>query len=148
MTNKAPTFSLVYCFFVNMGGLIVDTPQFDHRQQYLTLTAEMLEAFAHRGKFIEIEESEITDKSKADFLAKVLVCLQVTWMLVECVARKVAGFPLTILEVHTFVHVFCALVMYSLWIKVSFPLNTATLHIEASGCLLFCFVLEFLYTDN
>lgn len=111
----------------------MDVREFGYEHPYLTLTAEMVEAFAKRGQFIKIDELEITDKSKADILTKVLVCLQVTWMLVECVARKIAGYPLTVLEVHTFVHVFCALVMYGLWINVSLLLSITISYMEALG---------------
>jgi hypothetical protein len=123
--SPAPIFSLVYCFFVNMGGFVVDVREIDDKHGYLTLTSQTLEECARRGKLFKMNESEITDKSKADVLAKGLVCLQVTWMLIECIARNIAGYPLTTLEVYTFVHVFCALVMYGLWIKVSllFKLN-------------------------
>ena len=109
----------------------MDARDFGYKHQYVTLTAKDLEKLARRGKFIEIEESEIIDKSKADMLAKILVCFQVMWLLVDCLARKVAGYPLTILEVHTFVHVFCALVIYGLWIRVSFPLIIVTSRMEA-----------------
>ena len=72
-------------------------------------------------------------------LAKGLVCFQVTWMVVQvqhnvpftwqtlegfnqlyqqAIARKASGYPLALLELHTLVHVLCALIMYSLWIKV------------------------------
>ena len=122
-TSQGPYFSLAYCFFVNMGGFVVDAREIDHKHGYLTLTSEAIKKCAERGKFFEIDESEITDKSKADVLAKGLVSLQVTWMLVQCIARKIAGYPLTVLEVHTFVHVFCALVMFGLWMKVSFLLG-------------------------
>ncbi|ERF76547.1 hypothetical protein EPUS_05820 [Endocarpon pusillum Z07020] len=87
-TSRAPTFSLVYCFFVGMGGFVVDVDDrdFGYKHQYVTLTAQDLEELARGGKFIEIEESEITDKSKADILAKILVCFQVMWLLVDCLA--------------------------------------------------------------
>ena len=63
-------------------------------------------------------QSDIDDRSKANVLGKALVCLQITWMLVECIARKAAGLPLTLLEIHTFVHVVCAISLYAFWFKV------------------------------
>lgn len=104
-----------------MGGFVTNVPELDSylNHGYLTLTCYGIRKCAQRGKFFEINESEIIDKSKADILAKGLVCLQVTWMMVQCIARKVAGYPLTILEVHTFAHVCCALLMYVFWFKVS-----------------------------
>ncbi len=60
----------------------------------------------------------IEDRSKADTLQKGLVLIQVGWMALQCITRKVQGLPLTLLELHTMVHVACAIVMYSFWLKV------------------------------
>jgi len=60
--------------------------------------------------------AQINDKSKANWLAKSLVCIQATWMLVQCTARKIAGLPITLLELNTVMHVICALLMYCLWL--------------------------------
>lgn len=56
-----------------------------------TLTAKAVEYSARHGKFFKIDKAELADRSKADILAKSLVCFEVTWMLVQCIARKVAG---------------------------------------------------------
>lgn len=72
---------------------------------------------AKHGHFVDISDDVIRDKSKADMLAKSLVCIQVSWMLVQTIARKVAGYPITLLEVHTLVHVACAIAMYGLWFQ-------------------------------
>jgi hypothetical protein len=117
--NIAKTFSLVYCFFVIMGGFVIDTQEIDPKHAHLTITSDGILSLAAEGHFLSIDESQISDRSKADILAKGLVCLQVTWMLVQCVARKAAGYPLTALELHTFSHVCCALIIYVLWLKVS-----------------------------
>ena len=53
------------------------------------------------GKFVEISDSTIRDKSKADTLAKRLDLLQVSWMLVLTIPRRIVGYPITSLEVHT-----------------------------------------------
>jgi hypothetical protein len=102
-----------------MGGFIISTQEIDSERSYSTITAKGILALAREGQFVSIDESQISDRSKADILAKGLVCLQVLWMLIQCIARKSAGYPLTILELHTFVHVCCALAMYVLWFKVS-----------------------------
>lgn len=36
-------------------------------------------------------------------------------MIVQCIARKVNGYPLSLLGIHTMVHVLCALIIYFLW---------------------------------
>lgn len=53
------------------------------------------------------------------FLGKCLVCMQVVWFVIQCVARAAAKYPLILVEIHTIVHVVCALSMYILWWKVS-----------------------------
>ncbi|KAJ4420458.1 hypothetical protein N0V82_004335 [Gnomoniopsis sp. IMI 355080] len=46
-------------------------------------------------------EQDIKDKSKADSLAKGLAVLQITWLVVNLIARGVAGLPITQLEIAT-----------------------------------------------
>ena len=72
---------------------------------------------ARLGFLPQITILDIKDKSKADLLTKTLVCIQASWMLVQAVARKVAGLPITLLELNTIMHVVCALIMYLLWLK-------------------------------
>jgi hypothetical protein len=58
-----------------------------------------------RGHFLNLSDTSIKDRSKADGLAKGLVCVQVLWMIIQCIGRKVSDLPLTLLEIHTLVHV-------------------------------------------
>jgi hypothetical protein len=83
----------------------------------LRLSVEGVLQLAKLGHFIQIPRSKIDDKSKADTLQKFLVMTQVIWMATQCIVRKAYGLPLSLLEVHTMVHVVCALVMYIFWIK-------------------------------
>lgn len=76
---------------------------------------------ARLGHFIMVPESLIKDKSKANAFQKVLVLLQISWMALQCIVKRAHGFPLLLIEVHTMVHVFCAILMYAMWIKVSKP---------------------------
>jgi hypothetical protein len=95
-------------------------------------TTNALLLLAQHGHFIGLSRETISDKSKANclyklisslsndlltslVLAKGLVCLQVLWVAGQAIERKLAGFPISLLEFHTLVHVFCALVMYTLW---------------------------------
>ena len=119
--NAPLTFGLPYCFYALMGGF-VSSPEKTDAEDYSTVTSEGILNLAKRGQLSLIDESEIGDKSKADVLAKGLVCVQVTWMLIQCIARKSAGYPLAMIEVHTLVHVGCALLIYGLWFRVSIRL--------------------------
>jgi len=42
----------------------------------------------------------IKDKSKANDIAKLLVSLQILWVVAQCIGRKAQGLPLTLLEIH------------------------------------------------
>lgn len=100
-----------------MGGFIVDVSHLHNTLSRLTISPKGLYFLAKHGHFVKISDDAVRDKSKADTLAKLLVCLQVSWMLVQTVSRKIIGYPITLLEVHTLVHVACALAMYGLWFK-------------------------------
>ena len=76
-------------------------------------------SLAERGCWLYIKPERIVAKTKADVLQKALVLLQVSYAATSCVARRVCSLPLTLLEVHTMVHVICAVAMYALWFKVS-----------------------------
>jgi hypothetical protein len=111
-------FNLMYGFFVVMGGLRWRLPGPEGETRYLTLTSTALKTLAKRGWFYWIDSKELKDRSKADGLAKLLVCAQVSWLSLQCIARKASNLPLTILEIHTFIHVICALAIYVVWFKV------------------------------
>ena len=85
----------------------------------IVLTPNAILHFAREGVFFDISHETISDRSKANLLGKGLVCMQVIWFLIQCVARAAARYPLVLIEVHTMVHVVCALVMYVLWWEVS-----------------------------
>ncbi|KAH7336346.1 hypothetical protein BKA65DRAFT_506239 [Rhexocercosporidium sp. MPI-PUGE-AT-0058] len=117
------TWTMVHSFYAGMGGFIVqlDAPSEDQGPLYipgdqcLTLSARGIAFLARCGHLPNIPEDDIVDKSKADGLAKSLVCLQAGWMVVQVIARVVLGLPVTLLEVNIIGHVFCALVIYILW---------------------------------
>ena len=110
-----------------MGGLTVDVSDMHDGFSRLTLTPAGALYLAKLGIFKEVSDREVRDKSKADVLGKGLVIFQVTWMILQCVSRKVAGYPLAALEVHTLVHACCALIMYILWFRKPLDINESTL---------------------
>ncbi|KAK4454848.1 hypothetical protein QBC34DRAFT_103179 [Podospora aff. communis PSN243] len=108
-------FDLEYGFFLVMGGIeIIHGPSGDIR----TLSVAGIKHLAvHNAGALKVSRSSIDDRSKADLLQKGLVLLQVTWMVLQCIARKASGLPITLLELHTMVHVVCAFAMYAFWLK-------------------------------
>ena len=63
----------------------------------------------------DIEEKGILDKNKSDGLSKLLACVQAAWMIVEVIGRRIGGLQVTLLEINTLAHVFCALIIYVVW---------------------------------
>ena len=104
-----------------MGGIVThDVAKIsDNVNGRIVLTPNAVIQFARRGVFFDVSNEAISNKSKANLLGKGLVCIQVIWFLIQCIARAAAGYPLALLEVHTMVHVGCALLMYAFWWKVS-----------------------------
>jgi hypothetical protein len=101
-----------------MGGLIVDVSDMHDTLSKVVLAPAGVIHLARLGRLPEIQMSDkdIRDKSKADPIAKTIVVLQISWLILQCLSRKIVGYPLTVLEVHTLVHAGCALMMYSLWV--------------------------------
>ncbi|KAK8103227.1 hypothetical protein PG984_016373 [Apiospora sp. TS-2023a] len=136
--DKRYKFDLNYGFFVVMGGLRISLKYLSEaRRRERRIFGQILEndcqetlspvgvvALAQAGKFIYLAPESITDRSKANSIQKGLVFLQIVWMALQCFARKAYGLPLTLLEVHTMIHVGCALLIYSFWFKK--PLDIAS----------------------
>ncbi len=80
-----------------------------------TLTPHGVLKLVELGKLPEISADEVRDKSNADSLAKILVFWQALWMIVQVIARTANRLPVTLLELHTVLHTFCAVVMYITW---------------------------------
>jgi len=119
-------FDTKYGFFVAMGGVEILYPSSSSSSGngdghvLKTLSPAGVKALAHINlDAVRISRSSIDDRSKADTIQKGLVLLQVTWMAIQCIARKAYGLPICLLELHTMVHVVCAFLMYGFWLKVS-----------------------------
>lgn len=107
----------VHSFFASTGGFafeIDDNPDAKNPQapflpaacpRRLTLTARGVALLAQCGLLPDIPEAEIQDKSKANNMAKALVVLQASWMLVQVLGRLADHLPITLLEINTVAHV-------------------------------------------
>jgi len=67
------------------------------------------------GDFPRISKMEIEDKSKDDFISKAVVILQISWFVVQCIARGVQRLPITELELATVAFAGLNFVIYVLW---------------------------------
>ena len=102
--------TMTHSFFASTGGFAFENA--DDEAQYLpkgcerlTLTARGVALLASCGHLPDVSEAEIIDKSKANNVAKVLVIIQASWMLVQVIGRLLAALPVTLLEVNTIAHV-------------------------------------------
>lgn len=112
------------CFFVVMGGITVDIENTVVIDGVITESVktcvikpdEFIEYW--RGRHIGndiFEKQTMDDKGNSSYIAKLLVCVQVSWLIIECVARKVAGLPITLLEIHVVIQVVFTVVMFGFW---------------------------------
>jgi hypothetical protein len=110
-----------------MGGFAVNIEHIHNKLKRATLTKNALILLAEEGHFVTVIPESISDKSKSNLLAKALSCLQILWAAGQAIERKAAGFPITLLEYHTLVHCFCALVMYVLWLRKPYDIQDPTI---------------------
>jgi hypothetical protein len=66
-------------------------------------------------ELLDFSKDMIEDRSRADGLSKVLVCTQASYVILQVLGRLGAHLPITLLEVNTTCHVFCAFAMYAFW---------------------------------
>ena len=118
---------MTYAYYAVMGGFVAQVGHMHNTLNRVTITTDGLLLLAYHGHFLDISKDSIRDKSKADSLAKCLVCVQVLWMVGQMIERKITGYPITLLEVHTLVHVVCALVMFTLWFSKPMDVRDPTL---------------------
>lgn len=118
--SDGDTLRMEGAFFVTMGGVSLapayTTPKgFKNilsKEAYLDL-AKTEPNWVGKKDFVHFPN--VQDKGKAEILGKILVCVQAMWMLVQCMVRKASGLPVTLLEIHVSMHVFCAVGMYVFW---------------------------------
>ncbi|KAF8248656.1 hypothetical protein K440DRAFT_642077 [Wilcoxina mikolae CBS 423.85] len=127
-----------------MGCFQVDTNLLSENYRFqvpvngrMALTPCGIFALGRSGVFITIDPQQIGDKSQVDVFSKGLTLIQVSWMAIQAIARKLSGLPLSLLELHTLVHAICALAMYFFWFNKPAGVRDPTIVDEAIGNLLF-----------
>ena len=114
-TSHRHEWTMTHSFFASTGGFVFEIEDEDRQAsgpflpagcpQRLTLTARGMALLARCGHLPDVSKAEITDKSKANDIAKALVLIQASWMLVQVIGRLMARLPVTLLEVNTIAHV-------------------------------------------
>lgn len=108
-----------------MGGLVVDMSRDEERVwpewcNTLTVTPACVEECFGSDAFKDIDLQflsleSINGRSKIDRLAKILAVLQATWFCIQFIVRMHQSLPVSLLELNTFAHSLCALLIYVLW---------------------------------
>ncbi|KAI4135952.1 MAG: hypothetical protein LQ341_005821 [Variospora aurantia] len=117
--------TMAHNFFASTGGFAFELDESSHSgpdaflpaacPRRLTLTARGMAFLSACGHLPDVPRVDIMDKSKANNLAKALVIIQASWLLIQVVGRLIAKLPVTVLEVNTVAHVMCAFLMYAMW---------------------------------
>ncbi|KAI5819294.1 hypothetical protein BZA77DRAFT_276262 [Pyronema omphalodes] len=110
---------LKMAFFATMGGFCIEEMTVDG-PRWKSLKVDTLRRLRTMDIIHDYPLSEIDDKSKASGIAKILVCFQTGWILLQCLARHLNGLHITMLEMNTAVHVLFAIVMYGVWWRKPF----------------------------
>ena len=88
----------------------------------------------HKIDFPSITKEEIDDRSKGDALSKGIALLQITWFIIQLIARRVQGLTITELELTTAALAGLNSVMYLFWwskpLGVQFPIVIRTKEVE------------------
>ena len=111
---KSEQWTLEHGYFALMGGFVLHSKSTEGLLE-TTVTLEGVLRLAELGILPNVSRTFIRERSKSNLLAKGLVCFQVSWMLIQTIARKIAGLPVTLLELNTLAHVGCAVAMYAAW---------------------------------
>ncbi|KAI1338363.1 hypothetical protein F5Y15DRAFT_386932 [Xylariaceae sp. FL0016] len=111
--SEADGWTLEHAFYANSGGFLLepkDEPAFP-------VNAECIHYLVSHGymPLPKITCEEIWDKSKADRFAKAFALLQISWMIIQAVARASQRLALSPLELFTLAFVVSTAMSYFFW---------------------------------
>lgn len=145
---------MVHGFYALMGGFAISIPKdLPESESFIPssscgnwfITATGLEFLlaVDKDQLPALTEAEIKSHSKANGLAKTLVCSQAVWFLASCISRckywspengevyltsgpVAQRIPVSLLELNTFGHAVCTLFIYLLWWEKPFEVDIPT----------------------
>ncbi|KAH7094830.1 hypothetical protein FB567DRAFT_586182 [Paraphoma chrysanthemicola] len=108
--------SMKKCYFLAMGGFVFETND-GVEVARKRLPIKDLYDLLKTGKLSwpEVEECDITDRSKSDWFIKSLALVQILWFTTQIIGRAAQSLAVTTLELFTLGIVFCAVCIYGLW---------------------------------
>ncbi|KAN0070178.1 hypothetical protein V8E54_011759 [Elaphomyces granulatus] len=105
-------FTETHAWFIYMGGFELQCTDGTHRLSPAKIK-DLITREAIPVSSIAITEEEISDRSKADRLSKLIACLQILWFAIQLIGRAVQHLPTTNLELFTLGIVVCSLGTYA-----------------------------------
>jgi hypothetical protein len=121
MTGEQKDWTLTHSYFALMGGFQLKTKRTTLGYDWAEKDANIINPWGllrlvKLNMFPnDLPKQLIEARSKSDGLGKGLICLQVVWMMIQIIARKIAGLPVTLLELNTAAHIGCAILLYLIW---------------------------------
>ncbi|PBK80287.1 hypothetical protein ARMGADRAFT_949790 [Armillaria gallica] len=122
-TMEESKLTLAHGFLLSMGGFYY-TAKYEIPHQ--PLEADEAASTLPSSSLAET----IEDKSKGDALSKTFSILQISWFIVQCIARVIHHLPITLLEMTALAFAGLSIIMYFLWWHK--PLNVKY-HISLDG---------------
>lgn len=100
---------------------------------WILTAAQLIEARRRSliSRLPDVTEDEVADRNKGDLLIKILALLQVSWMLIQIIARATQRLSSTPLEIMTMSFSACAFITYVLLLDHPQDVNTS-IYIDAS----------------
>ncbi|KAB8228768.1 uncharacterized protein BDW43DRAFT_322766 [Aspergillus alliaceus] len=114
-------------FFAVMGGFVVKVnEQSEGLDLVTTIRPSGFEKLLEHETFkdlirkkvltqAQLGHQNIEDKGKASDIAKLVVAIQILWMVVQCIGRKATGLPVTLLEAHILIQILYSVIAYFCW---------------------------------
>ncbi|KAJ5964803.1 uncharacterized protein N7479_004679 [Penicillium vulpinum] len=128
---KGPEWTLTHSYFANMGGLSFEyTDETDERKCIqFPLTAFQYAEQPDVYATPEIYEDDIKDKGKQDYFAKAIAIVQICWLILSLITRKIRGLAFSQFETLTLGLAVCGVAIYiTYWYKpqgVGVPIKVA-----------------------
>ncbi|UQC78549.1 uncharacterized protein CLUP02_04026 [Colletotrichum lupini] len=111
--------TIVHSYYAQMGGILIPWAKGSSGWAYKVLTATKLtpeyewdSRQGHPLKYLILGRASIQDKSKADWLVKILAVTQILLLVLNVVGRGVAKLPVTQLELATVAFAIMAILTY------------------------------------
>ncbi|KAK6339321.1 hypothetical protein TWF718_008742 [Orbilia javanica] len=108
--------TLRHGFFADMGGFVLQAEDF---KRPFPATGRQLNWLITHGHldYPNTTTREISDKSKQDTIAKVITCLQIGYIILQCIGRTAQGLVITTMELSTLAIVACSILTSVCWLE-------------------------------